>query len=313
MVVQRLAAGIAGAGAAVFDDLLRRRRAVRLIRADDARRAALDPADRVEAGFDPAVAVAAPAAVERHAVDRIGMIADRRDHQAAGDVEGLAGADRPAVFDPRLLHPDAFDPLAAQDLDRAGAETEMHALGAAARFHGGEVVQGRQIAPGHAQIPVAQRGGKILRHVRRQLRRVQHRGAVLELAHLAQFDIAEFGMVRRAPAEHIDVADRRGVDCRGGIVGQIGRRHLLRRLGQNPGDVDRDVAHADHRDRLRLQRRIEIAEIRMAVVPADEGGDPQHARLVVAGNPERPVDRGAGRQHNRVIHGAQRAQADIVP
>ena len=51
----------------------------------------------------------------------------------------------------------------------------------------------------------------------------------------------------------------------------------------------------------------------MAVVPADEGGDPQHARLVVAGNPERPVDRGAGRQHNRVIHGAQRAQADIVP
>src|SRR5690606_1194462 len=80
-------------------DLLGRQVAVGPVGADDAGGAALDPADGVQPRLDPAVDVhdhAAPC-VERDALDRLGVIADRRNDQAAGDVEVLAGADGAAV------------------------------------------------------------------------------------------------------------------------------------------------------------------------------------------------------------------------
>src|SRR3546814_4598337 len=83
--------------------LLCRGIAVMLVGADHARRPALHPADRVEATDDAAVLVCRDAApgIERHAVERLRVIADRRDHEAAFDLEEFAGAERAAVLDPR--------------------------------------------------------------------------------------------------------------------------------------------------------------------------------------------------------------------
>src|SRR3546814_8991294 len=92
--------------------------------ADHARRPALHPADRVEATDDAAVLVCRDAApsIERHAVERLRVIADRRDHEAAFDLEEFAGAEGAAVLDLRAFEPQPFDTVAAQHLDRVCIE-----------------------------------------------------------------------------------------------------------------------------------------------------------------------------------------------
>ena len=100
--------------------------------------------------------------------------------------------------------------------------------------------------------------------------------------------------------------DRRGVSR------QIAAGHLGRRLGQHPGHVDGHVAIADDGDGGRIQVRRQVAEIRVAVVPADKGGgaiDPSRLR---ARNAHGPVQRRPGGQHHRIVEAAQLVQADIA-
>src|SRR3546814_14911593 len=99
-----------------------------LVGADHARRPALHPADRVETTDDAAVLVCRDAApgIERHAVERLRVIADRRDHEAAFDLEELAGAERAAVLDPRAFEAPPFDKVAAQNPARVCIEGELH-------------------------------------------------------------------------------------------------------------------------------------------------------------------------------------------
>ena len=115
-----------------------------------------------------------------------------------------------------------------------------------------------------------------------------------------------------APADHVDVGDRRRLDRPGGVIGQVGGCHLIRRLDQYPGHVDGDVADADHRRRRGVKVGIEAQEVGMAVVPADERGGAVNAPLVLAGDVHRAVERRADGQDHGVVDFAQLVQADVT-
>ena len=80
---------------------------------------------------------------------------------------------------------------------------------------------------------------------------------------------------------------------------------LGRRLGEDAGDVERDIAVADHRRRRDVERRIEIGEFGMAVIPADEGGRADHAGQVAALDLERRVGGRAGGEDHRVVEAGE--------
>ena len=103
------------------------------------------------------------------------------------------------------------------------------------------------------------------------------------------------------------VAERRE-----GMADDVGAGELGRRLGEDAGDVERDIAVADHRRRRDVQRRRELGEIGMAVIPADEGGRADHAGQIVARNAERPVVRRAGREDHRVVEAEQFGDRDVA-
>ena len=95
-----------------------------------------------------------------------------------------------------------------------------------------------------------------------------------------------------------------GDDVRAGELG--------RRLGEDAGDVERDVAVADHRRRRDVERRIEIGEFGMAVIPADEGRRADHAGQVAAGDVERPVVGRAGGEDDGVVELEQLRDRDVA-
>ena len=72
-------------------------------------------------------------------------------------------------------------------------------------------------------------------------------------------------------------------------------------LGQDARAIERDIAVADDRRVGAAERRIEVGEIGMAVVPADELGRADHAGQILARDAELAVVRRADRQDHRVI------------
>ena len=87
-----------------------------------------------------------------------------------------------------------------------------------------------------------------------------------------------------------------------GVVGGVGRGELLGGQHEHPGHVERHVAVADdHRPLGREQVDLEVGEVRVAVVPADELGGRVRAGQLFAGDPQRPVRRRAGGVHDRVV------------
>ena len=81
---------------------------------------------------------------------------------------------------------------------------------------------------------------------------------------------------------------------------------------EHPRDVERDVAGADHDRPLAAQVEVVVAEVGMAVVPADELGRRVAARQVLAGDPERPVGRRADRVDDRVVVAAQVLDREVA-
>ena len=130
------------------------------------------------------------------------------------------------------------------------------------------------------------------------------------MAHFAQLDIGELGLDRAAPRHHVDVADRRAVDGAGGIVRQVGRRHLRRRLDQHPRHVDGDVAGADDDHARRVEIGRPVDEVGVGVVPVDEARGADDAGLVLARDAEQTVVGGADRQHDGVVHLAQLVEGE---
>ena len=90
--------------------------------------------------------------VERRTIHGQGEVADGGDHQAAGDLVMLAGADGAAVLDPRALEAHRFHVLAAQDFDRAREEDEVHALRLLVGLPLGEGAERLQVLLAHAPV-----------------------------------------------------------------------------------------------------------------------------------------------------------------
>ena len=82
-------------------------------------------------------------------------------------------------------------------------------------------------------------------------------------------------------------------------------------LGEDARDVERDIAVADHRDAGAVERRVEVGEIGVAIVPADEGGAADDAGQIGAGNPQRPVIGRPGREHDGVVELLQFVDPDV--
>ena len=72
-------------------------------------------------------------------------------------------------------------------------------------------------------------------------------------------------------------------------------------LRQDPRDIEGDIAVADDRRMRAVERRIEIGEIGVAVVPADELGRADDAGQILARDAELAVVRRADRQDDRII------------
>ena len=131
---------------------------------------------------------------------------------------------------------------------------------------------------------------------------------------LAQFLGGHRNLVRPAPAEQDHLLDPR---FRQGIVGvrhDIAAVEFTRSLAQDPRDIERDVAVADHHGGSPGQIGVQLGELRVAVVPADKGCAAEHITQLLSGDPRGLVIRRAGGQHDRIVqllqHGNRHIAAD---
>ena len=85
------------------------------------------------------------------------------------------------------------------------------------------------------------------------------------------------------------------------MVRNVGDRECFRLLNQNARHVHGDVAHAD--DNGTCGRKLErlIREVRMAIVPAHEGGGGMTAGQAFTYDAELPVGRRACGVHNLIV------------
>src|SRR5690606_22552449 len=92
----------------------------------------------------------------------------------------------------------------------------------------------------------------------------------------------------------------------------VGAAQLVGALGEDPGDVQRHVAGADHHHVLGLQQEPLHPAVRVAAVPADEVRGGGAAGEVLARDAHPPVGGGAGGEHHRVVGAVQPLQVDVA-
>src|SRR5688572_9649125 len=156
-------AGVARGGASstgILEHVLDGLRRVLLVRADDARRPALDPSRAVEAGYrraalvqDAAVGVRdrSRALVERHSRDPDPAVPDAAKDETAGKRLALLGGDGPnrtALVRLEAVAHDlhTLDALLSEDRDRRRAETEPDRPRLPRRLPCGEVAKDLEVA-----------------------------------------------------------------------------------------------------------------------------------------------------------------------
>ena len=144
-----------------------------------------------------------------------------------------------------------------------------------------------------------------------QIGGVDARAGAFEMAQLAQLLRCHRDLVRAAAAENVDVPDiaRREQVARMGD--DVAASELGGSLGEDARDIERDIAIADHRDAGAVERRVEVGEIGVAIVPADEGGAADDAGQIGAGYPQRPVIGRPGREHDGVVELRQFVDPDV--
>ncbi len=179
----------------------------------------------------------------------------------------LAGAPHVAIAgELHDLHLEALDPVAALHLDRRPQEMQVQ--------------PSRGVVPRIPQCPVLERLDDRLDLVVGADRFLAglvefealgvhddlHIGLVVELAQLQR---RELGLRRAAPGEQVHVGDLGVRQAPVHVLRDLGAQQVVGLLGQYPGDVQRNVAGADHRDLLAIQRPVP-RRLRVAVVPVDE-------------------------------------------
>ena len=87
---------------------------------------------------------------------------------------------------------------------------------------------------------------------------------------------------------------------------------LGRGLGEDAGDVERDIAVADHHRRLHLERRRQAGKFGMAVIPADEARRADHPGQVAPLDLQRRIGGRAGREDHGVVEFEQFGDGDVA-
>ena len=82
--------------------------------------------------------------------------------------------------------------------------------------------------------------------LRREIAEIDLRHRRLEMAELAELLGRHRDLVRPAPAEHVDGRGSRVAERAEGMGDDVRADELGRRLGEDAGDVERDIAVADH-------------------------------------------------------------------
>ena len=148
------------------------------------------------------------------------------------------------------------------DRDRRGEELQDDALRLPRRLASGELAQYLEVA---LRVRVRRLGvlevGRIDDHIRAG-----------ELAELRELGRRERRLGGAAAADDDDLPDGRAADGCDGRVRGVGRPQLLGREREHPGDVERNVADADHDRPLDVQVEVELLVVGMAVVPGHELG-----------------------------------------
>ena len=123
-----------------------------------------------------------------------------------------------------------------------------------------------------------------------------------QLAQLAQLGVGERGLGGPAAADDHDLLDRALGHHLDRVVGGVGDLELLARQHEHARDVHGHVAVADHHGALAGEVELEVAEVRVAVVPGDElGGGPAAGQVLArdahaggrSGRPPRRSPRGS--------------------
>ena len=311
-----------------------------LVGADHAGRTALEPPGHVLAGqWAPVRAEHPPggvrhdgvALVERDAVQRDALIADRPEHQLR--VKGLqfpSALERTAPVEAGALQHDPGDPVGAGNLHRPQPEPDgERPLGTVLRPAGGlRTLPGcravsalpRRPFPDHDHVAAdtAVRLGE-----RRALAgpvegvRVGLGGRdddldAGQLTQLTQLLGGELGVRGAAPPDHVHLTNLAGLQSLQHRLGHVGAVQVGRVPGQDPGHIHRDVPDADDRNRLSVQNERAGPDVRVPAVPVDEVGGRVAARQVLARNAEPPVPHRPGRVDHRVVSRQQVVAGHIL-
>ncbi len=201
-----------------------------------------------------------------------------------------------------------LDLVFADQRDGLGEEIEFDGdtlLGADVLRHGGEAAQQvNRFAKAGLEDRVFGLFG--------QVARIDVRRGAFEFAQFAKLLGGHHDLVRSAPAEDHDSLYPRGVQRVERMGDDVAALELVRGLGEDSRHVERDIAHADHHCGRARQVGLEVGELRMSVVPANERGAAEHVAEGGAGNAEVAVARRAGRQHHRVVQLAQLGNGHIA-
>ncbi len=134
-----------------------------------------------------------------------------------------------------------------------------------------------------------------------------------QLAELADLGVGEGSLRRAPPAEEIHLAHAALAERGERVVADVGRRQLLGGPAEDAHHVDRDVAHAHHRDPLLRQVEAVLAVVGVPVVPGDEVGRRVATAKVLAGDAHAAVGLGAGGVDDLVVVRPEILERDVLP
>ena len=126
----------------------------------------------------------------------------------------------------------------------------------------------------------------------------------LGVGELARLERRELRLRGAAAAEDVHVRRARGLQALVHVRRDLGAQQLVGALGEHAGDVEGDVAVADHGHGLRVELP-GAGVVGVPVVPGHEVGRAVGALELDAGDPELRVLERAGRVDHRVVVGAE--------
>ncbi|ESU49197.1 hypothetical protein P376_2829 [Streptomyces sp. HCCB10043] len=238
--------------------------------------------------------------VERQPGDRESAVSDGPQQQPGTQVHRAGPA---AVRDAYGAHP----ATPALDLHDLGVEAEHDA---ALAVRGGRGVRPDPGEPLEHRGPVA-RPGRVDRRRRTRIVVVHHQLHARHMLQREEFGAGVRGVLGTPPPQHHHLPDPARPERVQGVGGDVGGRERLRVGDQDPGDVEGDIAVADHDDPLGGEVDALRDGLRVGVVPGDERRGRQAAGQLLTRYPEPLVRGGADRVDHRVVVGRQLLGRDV--